>query len=427
MRVLMLSQFYPPVIGGEERHVLSLSEGLVKRGHQVAVAAMPHRDRADVEAINGVSVHSMRGTFQRAPALFSESERPHAPPFPDPELTFKLNRLVGAFKPDIVHGHNWLIHSYLPTRLWRRVGLVSTLHDFSLTCPIKTLMRGGAHCEGPKASRCLPCAGNHFGLTMGKVTAAAHFAFKGLHRKGVDRFIAVSRAVAEKSGIVDGPIAHHVLPTFIPDDVGKLSAELDPRLDQLPGDGFLLFVGELNRNKGVHILLDAYSKLQSAPPLVLIGRRCPDTPENLPRNVFLFESWPHSAVMHAWSRCLFGLAPSTWVEPCGTIVMEANAMGKTMIASNHGGLAELVDHERTGLLTPPNDATALAAAMQSLIADQGRRDALAQGARAKADSFMAKSIIPRIESIYRDVRFARAPQAATVEMMGATSERRHGR
>jgi glycosyltransferase involved in cell wall biosynthesis len=427
MRVLMLSQFYPPVIGGEERHVLSLSEGLVKRGHQVAVAAMPHRDRAAVEVVNGVTVQSLKGAFQRVSSLFSEGERPHAPPFPDPELAFRLSRLVSAFKPDIVHGHNWLIHSYLPTRLWSRIGLVSTLHDFSLTCSIKTLMRGGEHCEGPSVKRCLPCATNHFGPVMGKVTAGAHFAFKGLHRKGVDRFIAVSRAVAEKSGIVDGPIPHHILPTFIPDNVGQLSAERDPRLDQLPADGFLLFVGELNRNKGVHVLLDAYARLSHAPPLVLIGRRCPDTPKQLPRNVFLFESWPHAAVMHAWSRCLFGLAPSSWVEPCGTIVMEANAMGKTMIASNHGGLAELVDHERTGLLTPPNDAVALAAAMGSLIVDNDRREALARGAHAKAESFMAKSIIPRIESIYRDVRFARAPHAAAVEIMGAASEQRHGR
>src|SRR5260370_36743167 len=101
MRVLMLSQFYPPVIGGEERHVLSLAEGLVKRGHEVSVASMPHRQRAEVEVVNGVTVHSLRGAFQRASVLFSESERPHAPPFPDPELTFRLSLLVPAFKPDI--------------------------------------------------------------------------------------------------------------------------------------------------------------------------------------------------------------------------------------------------------------------------------------------------------------------------------------
>ena len=59
--LLMLSQFYPPVIGGEERHVISLSEGLVQRGHEVSVATMPHPERAEIEVENGVTVHSLRG------------------------------------------------------------------------------------------------------------------------------------------------------------------------------------------------------------------------------------------------------------------------------------------------------------------------------------------------------------------------------
>jgi len=426
MRVLMLSQFYPPVIGGEERHVLSLSEGLVQRGHEVSVATMPHPERAEVEVNGGVTVHSLRGLFQRASHLFSERERPHAPPFPDPELMFRLNRLVAKWKPDIVHGHNWLINSYMPSRLWSNIGLVSTLHDYSLTCSIKTLMRDGNHCEGPRFGQCLKCAGDHFGRTMGAATSVAHFAFKGWHRRGVDSFIAVSRAVAEKSGVLGGAVPCHIVPTFIRDSVGILAAERDPRLLQLPPDGYLLFVGDLNLKKGVQVLLDAYAKLQNAPPLVLIGRRCPDTPEHLPDNVLLFESWPHAAVMHAWSRCLFGLVPSTWVEPCATVVMEANAMGKAVIASGHGGQAELVEHGRTGLLVTPGDAEALAAAMQSLVSDQHLRNSLARSALSKAEAFKAKSIVPRIEAIYRDVHAARASSTKSIAAMRESPERQHG-
>jgi glycosyltransferase involved in cell wall biosynthesis len=426
MRVLMLSQFYPPVIGGEERHVLSLSEGLVQLGHEVSVATMPHPDRPEVEVNNGVTVHSVRGAFQRASLLFSEIERPHAPPFADPELLFRLNRLVGTWKPDIIHGHNWLINSYLPSRLWSNVGLISTLHDYGLACSIKTLMRDGEHCEGPRFGQCLKCAGDHFGRTMGVATSVAHFTFKGMHRRWVDRFIAVSRAVAEKSGILGGAVPCDIVPTFIRDNLGTLSAEVDPRLQQLPPDGYLLFVGDLNLKKGVKVLVDAYSKLQNAPPLVLIGRRCPDTPEPLPDNVFLFESWPHAAVMHAWSRCLFGLVPSTWVEPCATVVMEAAAMGKAVIASAHGGQAELIEHGRTGLLVPPGDAEALAKAMQSLISDRRLRQSLAANALAKAETFKARSVVPRIEAIYRDVHAARARRAKSVASVGESLERQNG-
>jgi len=426
MRVLMLSQFYPPVIGGEERHVLSLSEGLVQRGHQVAVATMPHPERAEVEVNGGVAIHSLRGLCQRASSLFSEVERPHAPPFTDPELLYRLNRLVAKFKPDIVHGHNWLLHSYLPSKLWSDIGIVSSLHDYSLCCSVKTLVRDGVNCDGPQVSKCLKCAGKHFGGAMGVVTSTTHFAFASLHRRLADAFIAVSGAVAEKCGIVGGDTPYHILPTFIPDNLGALSVEEDLRLRKLPPDGYLLFVGDLNRRKGVDVLIDAYARLRDAPPLVLIGRRCTDTPQRLPDNVFLFESWPHAAIMHAWNRCLFGLVPSTYVEPCGTVVMEANVVGKTVIACGHGGLAELVEDGRTGLLTPPGDASALAAAMQSLISDESLRASLAVNVRAKAESFMAKSIIPRIEAIYGDVRAARARRSLRIAIVRATAGRQHG-
>jgi glycosyltransferase involved in cell wall biosynthesis len=416
MRVLMLAQFYYPVIGGEERHVQALSEALVQRGHEVVVATMPHAARAETEIMNGVTVKSLRGLMQRAPFLFSDPDRPHVPPFPDPELLLRLNRIVAEFKPDIVHGHNWLIHSYLPSRMWNDIALVSTLHDHSMACPIKTLMRRGEQCEGPQIGKCLGCAAQHFGRAMGAVVSTAHLVSKHAHRRSTDRFIAVSHAVADYAGLVAGTVPYDVLPTFIPDNTGTITAEPDARVAALPPEGFLLFVGELNRNKGVNTLIEAYKRLEHAPPLVLIGRRCPDTPDLLPDNVFLFESWPHAAVMHAWNRCLFGLAPSNWVEPCGTIVMEANAVGRTMVATNHGGLSELVEHGWTGLLVPPNDPQALAGAMQALISDQRLRVNLSANALVKAETFKAKSVVPKIETIYRQARSSRSPIAGSTSV-----------
>jgi glycosyltransferase involved in cell wall biosynthesis len=422
MRVLMLAQFFPPVIGGEERHVFSLSEALVARGHQVAVACMPHPDRAPVEYLNGVAVHSLQGSMQRASALFSEEERPHAPPFPDPELTFRLSRLVAQFKPDVVHGHNWMIHQYLPLALANKAKFVSTLHDYSFTCSIKTLIRDGDYCSGPGLAKCLSCAGKHFGPVKGQIIASAHFVTKPLLHRSVDNFIAVSHAVAEKSGLVGGSTPYGVIPTFIPDDLGFPPESIDPRLRQLPTDGYLLFVGELNRHKGLYILLQAYARLKGAPPLVLIGRRTPATPTELPENVFMFESWPHNSVMHAWRRCLFGLAPSTFIEPCGTVVMEANVVGKTMIASNHGGLAELVEHGRSGMHVAPGDVGALAETMQLLIDSPDLRMKLEEGALARAETFKAKSVVPKIETIYGSPNKVRQPGGGAARVAHASQQ-----
>jgi glycosyltransferase involved in cell wall biosynthesis len=403
MRVLLLSQFYPPVIGGEERHVITLSKALAQRGHEVSVVSLPHPERPEVVVDQGVTIKSINGTMQRCAGLFSEVERPHAAPFPDPELAYKIGNLVADMKPDVVHGHNWMSRAFLPSKRRSRAGFVVTLHDYSLSCARKNLMHQGVPCAGPRFAKCMACASKHYGPVVGSVTCLGNWAAGQIERNTVDRYIAVSKAVAAVCNLEKSGTPYDILPTFISDDVGNLSAPTDSHLDLLPQDGFLLFVGDLTRSKGVDVLLKAHTSLSNPPPLVLIGRVCPDTPRELPHNVFMFESWPHAAIMHAWKRCLFGIAPSVWPEACGTIVMEGNAVGKAMIASASGGLCDLVIDGKTGILVPPADAQALAKAMLSLIDNSELRETMAAAGLRHVERFMAKSIVPKIERIYREV------------------------
>jgi glycosyltransferase involved in cell wall biosynthesis len=212
MRVLLMSQFHAPVIGGEERHVTSLGEALAARGHEVAVATQRHPRRADVVVEGGATVHGLRGTMQRGARLFSDDERRHAPPFPDPELALNLARLVREFRPDVVHAHNWILHSYLPIRPFVRAPFVVSLHDYGLVCARKTLMRGSEPCPGPSPRRCLPCASEHYGKAVGCVTYAGNAISARFERRAADRFIAVSRAVAEKCGLPGGSTPYDILP-----------------------------------------------------------------------------------------------------------------------------------------------------------------------------------------------------------------------
>ncbi|TIU82085.1 MAG: glycosyltransferase family 4 protein, partial [Mesorhizobium sp.] len=97
----------------------------------------------------------------------------------------------------------------------------------------------------------------------------------------MDRFIAVSQTVARHNGLTQGRAPYEVITNFVPDDVEVLGPE-DPCLRELPGDGFILFVGDMMRLKGIDALLQAYADLERAPPLVLIGRQLADTPTEFP-------------------------------------------------------------------------------------------------------------------------------------------------
>src|SRR6202035_331617 len=90
VRILLLSQFYPPVIGGEERHVRNLAAALAARGHSLSVATPAAPQHVGTEMDGEVRVHRLRGTLQRVGALFTDPERPFAPPMPDPGLMLSL-------------------------------------------------------------------------------------------------------------------------------------------------------------------------------------------------------------------------------------------------------------------------------------------------------------------------------------------------
>jgi glycosyltransferase involved in cell wall biosynthesis len=406
VRILMLTQFYPPYIGGEERHVRNLGARLAARGHEVAVATLGNHDLPAFELDQGVRVYRMRGTMQRATWLFSDTTRRHAPPFPDPELGLELWRIIARERPQIVHAHNWLIHSFLPLKPWSGAKLVLTLHDHSMLCPKKKLIYGDAHCEGPSLGKCLRCVGQHYGMTKGLPVLLSNRLMSAIERGAVDMFVPVSQAVAVDNQLLDRGLPVRVIPNFVPDDVGVLPDEPHPYLAQLPREPFMLFVGAFGRYKGLDVLLRAYAELTNAPPLVIIGYQTPEYPIRttaFPPNTLVLRDWPHEAVMQAWQRCMFGLVPSTWFEPCPTMAMEAMATGRPLIGTRMGGLTDLVIDGETGLLVPPDDHGALWQAMATLLADPELRARMGQAGQRKVAEFQASSVVQRLEQAYREL------------------------
>lgn len=404
MRILMLAQFYPPTIGGEEQHVRNLSLGLVARGHDVAVATFGHAGLPAYEDDQGVRVYRVHGLIEKMDRLHSDPSRRHAPPCPDPGVVGALQRVIARERPDVVHAHNWLVHSFVPLKPWSKARLALTLHDYGLRCAQKRLMYHGATpCSGPGLFKCLGCAADKYGAMVGVPTTLANWVMGVPERAAVDMFVPVSNAVAVGNGLVGADLPYDVIPNFVPDSVADLHGGVESLLDELPDEDFILFVGDLDRDKGVHILLEAYSELEDAPPLVLIGRPRAGTPTVFPPNVVVRTNWPHDAVMGAWSRSMLAVVPSVVPDSCPTVAIEAMATGRPVIASNIGGLTDQVVEGETGLLVPPNDPAALRAALERLLADPSLREKMGRAAKRKAVEFMAGTVVPRIEQMYRDL------------------------
>lgn len=408
MRILMLSDFYPPLVGGTERLVADLSHDLLGRGHEVAVATLGQAGLPAVEDDGGVAVHRLRGLASYATPLFRDPQRRFTPPAPDPLLARAIDRLVAAWRPDVIHAHGWMLYSYLPLKERRGVPLVLTIHDYGNFCPRRDLLlHGETICDGPAARKCASCATANYGPAKALAIGGGLALGRRWHG-AIDRFVAISQFVAETTAQHVAPgAAIPVIPSFIAERVATYAPPAT-RSAQLPTGDYLLFVGALGRFKGVGTLLEAYRQLADAPPLLLIAGSAlgadPWPESGPPPGVQVIRDAPHELVLEAWARCLVGVAPSLWAEPLGLVALEALALGRPLVASRIGGLTDIVAHERTGLLVPPGDATALAAALRRFLDDPALGARLGAAGRAQVRAhFTAATAVPRLEAVYRDL------------------------
>ena len=397
MRILLISDFYPPYGGGMEQHVKALAHHLALRGHLVAVATTAAAPLKAEPETSAVPVYPVPGLSTMLPVLHRDPTRPYPLPMLDPLAYRALQRLIDRVQPDVVHAHSWSAF----TALHLGLPLVITLHDSGLFCPKRTLLRGEGLCRDGPGFRCIGCGREQYGLLKSAATLAA--TQLGRYRLPQARsYLAVSAFVRDVYlRFTDlHPDQVEVIPNFHggeDDAPGQWPTDLP-----LPSR-FILFLGYLARYKGVHVLLEAYHRLRTDVPLVMIGYPVEKLRVCDPR-IRIIEGASHAAAMQALARCLFAVVPSIVPESFGMVALEAMSWGKAVVASSVGGLPDVVLAGQTGLLVPPGDAEALATTMAELLDDPGLRQRLGEaGRRRLREEFSAHVVVPRIEAVYRRV------------------------
>jgi glycosyltransferase involved in cell wall biosynthesis len=401
-----VSQFYSPTVGGQERVVEDLSRELIGRGHHVAVVTLQQGDLPDMSEIDGVRVYRIRSTAARFFRGYADPERPHAPPAVDPQAARELSRVLRLEKPDIVHGHDWLIHSFLPLKRRGGPGLVVTLHDQSLICANKRLIHKGRACTGPGPAKCLSCSAAHYGAVKGPMIAIGNRGMATAERALVDMFLPVSQVVADAAKLREHRNRYRVIPNFLPEP--HRSASEEKPLD-LPRD-FVLFAGDVSADKGIGVLVEAHGLLDDPPPLVVIGRVL--EPDLLTDSVRAVGVQPHEVVLDAFRRCTVAVVPSLMHEAFGLVALEAMSEGRPVIASRIGGLPDIIRDDEDGILVEPGNVEALGAALARVLTHSPVRSRLGDAARLRAATFAADLVVPRVEQAYRDVLATREEQTA---------------
>jgi glycosyltransferase involved in cell wall biosynthesis len=397
MKILQLAQFFPPVVGGEERHVRNLSAELARRGHDVHVACLDVGKEPEHDP--GVTVHTLPNVGSKIPALYPTADRPLALPVPDPLAVRALSRVVRQVQPDVVHAHNWIINSYLPLTSARRVPLVYSLHDYSHICPTKRLMYHDEPCSGPAPKKCFECTTDWYGTGRGPAIQSFVATGRPVRNRVVDLFTPVSTFVGKANQLDEQGVPWQVVPNFVPDAL--TTRPLSEKDAALPDGDYLFFAGDLSAQKGVPTLLAAFQRLDPAtrPAIMLVGN--PSTPlGELPRDVHFGDKWAHDRVVSGFQHALAAVLPSVWPDPCPTTVLEAMALGTPVVTTPMGGIADMVTDDESALVVTPGDVDETEAALRRLIADPELRTRLVAAAKQRVQPYLQSAVADTFTGIY---------------------------
>jgi glycogen synthase len=173
---------------------------------------------------------------------------------------------------------------------------------------------------------------------------------------------------------------------------------------------YILGIGRMVKQKGFDTLLEAFGRATPAGfDLLLAG----DGPERsrleqlrdqlcLQDRVRFCGAVTRKIAASLFKGCSFFVLPSRQ-EPFGIVNLEAMICGKAVIASQTGGVPEIIVDGETGLLVPPDDAGALAAAINELASRDDERHRLGENGRKRAQRFTWRRIAGRYIDIYEDV------------------------
>ncbi|TVZ00750.1 glycogen synthase [Trebonia kvetii] len=179
---------------------------------------------------------------------------------------------------------------------------------------------------------------------------------------------------------------------------------------------YVIFVGRITRQKGVPVLLRAAASLDPSAQLVLCAGAA-DTPElgaevstlvaelQASRSgvIWIPEMLPKKDVIQLLTHALVFACPSVY-EPLGIVNLEAMACETAVVASRVGGIPEVVNGGVTGLLVPPDDPASLSDALNMLLRDPGRADAMGHAGRERAvTEFSWDTVAAQTAALYAEL------------------------
>ena len=345
MKILIANKFYYPR-GGDCIYTLHLESLLKSKGHEVAAFAIQHPENQ----INAFQCY-FPSEVSYSPGDKENLVKTVLRPLGAKEVKQKFTALLNDFQPDVVHLNN--IHTHLSPVLAeiaheKQIRTVWTLHDYKLLCPRYDCLRNGAACR--------LCFSNKINVLKYKCMKNSLFAStlayweagkwnKNKLEKYTDVFICPSEFM--KSQMLAGGFSEKkliVLPNFI-------SIRNNDSTSHKKRKDYYCYIGRISEEKGVETLLQAAQQLPY--PLKLAGKGPLFTDLQLryaSDKIEFLGYLNQEEVKSLIEDACFSVIPSEWYENNPLSGIESLCLGTPVLGANIGGIPELIEEKRNGLL-----------------------------------------------------------------------------
>lgn len=416
MNVLIMNYRYF-VSGGPERYMFNIKERFEADGHRVIPFSFGYAQSEETEyaryfaelpgGAEGAFYKDLKQSPMQKLAMFAKVVY-------NRDAKDKLKTLLRDHPVDVAYALqvvNTLYPSVVDACAEMNVPVVYRLSDFQFLCPAYKFFREGRICE-----ECIHgayyhgfvhrCLKGSFAVSGARVFSMYVDRFRSTRSK-VAAFVTPSAILRDKmiEGGFPAEKLHHI-PTFVE------SQTKEPRFE--PGD-YILYAGAIDPYKGVRELVAAYAMLPESrrPKLLIAGYSLGDEEDFLKNLVEKegiagvefpgFKSGVELAELYQNALC--SMMPTLWYENMPNAVLEAMAYGKPVLASNHGGVAEMIDHEENGLLFAPGDVENMRDAMLRLVDEPELARRLGENARRKVETeYSPDRHYTRLMDLFESVR-----------------------
>lgn len=368
LKILQIyKDFYPPTIGGIEKHINMLTKGLLKAGYDVEVLVSNTANKYETLFVDGVKI-------TKAPQIFRCASAPI-----NPNLSSILKRL--SFDANLIHFHlpnPTAVVSYLVSGIKKPI--IATYHsDIVRQVKLNTIYKP----------------------------------FQNIFLNKIDKIIATSQNYIDSSCVLNKYQKKCcVIPLGI--EISKYeynNKEKIKRIHQKYGERIILFIGKFRYYKGLNILIEAMSKVDGR--LIIIG----DGPiknqvlnfvkeKKMQNNISILGEVDDEELKIYLNACSVFVLPSILrSEAFGLVLAEAMACEKPVISTElETGTSFVNQHQKTGLVIEPNNSSYLAEAINTLLDNKQKSAQFGKNGRERiCEEFTCEKMIERTISVYKEI------------------------